>query len=83
MFRHSDMLIFAPCPKLLLQVIRKPEGPRTYSSRDEDEFCWEKRFKTSVWKTEIMEYKSKMKLGKEMRKRNTLTFWSRDFTYKF
>jgi len=47
------------------------------------EFCWEKRFKTSVWKTEIMEYKSKMKLGKEMRKRNTLTFWSRDFTYKF
>jgi len=53
--------------KILLQLILNPEGPRTYSSRDEDEFCREKLFKTSVWKTEIMEHKSKMELGKAVR----------------
>jgi len=66
------MLTLTPCPKLLFQLILNPEGPRTYSAREEDEFCWEKLFKTSVWKTEIMEYKSKMELGKSVRMRSML-----------
>jgi len=55
-----------------LQLILNPEKPRTYSSRDKDEFCREKLFKASMWKTEIMEYKSKMELGKAVRLRNML-----------
>jgi hypothetical protein len=66
------MLFLTPYPKLLLQLILNPEEPRTYSSRDEDEFCREKLFKASVWKTEITEYKSKMELGKAGRMRNML-----------
>jgi len=66
------MLTLTPCPKLLLQLILNPEGARTYSTTEEDEFCREKLFKTSVWKTEIMEYKSKMELGKSARMRSML-----------
>jgi hypothetical protein len=64
MFRHRDMLTLTPYPELLLQLILNPEESRTFSSRDE-EFCREKLFKASVWNTEVMEYKSKMELGKE------------------
>jgi hypothetical protein len=72
MFRHSDTLTLTPYPKFLLQLILNPEEPRTYSSRDEEVFCREKLFKASVWKTEIMEYKGKMEIGKAVRKRNML-----------